>query len=209
MYEGSSGKLRLLQMTFGERFGELVKRRRAIDDLTQEELAHLAFGDITKKTRISELENGKVKNPRASTVDAICVALGITGDYVERFITEPDRKPELESIVDFFFLDGYLSMDFEIAVNDAGMGAIFHDRKLKVEIERAEYISDLGILILVDRHGRRRKAFDITEKMKEKFENCNGLILVHCQTKGDYVNYRELAEGDIISELEVPLKVLN
>jgi len=183
LYEGSSGKLRLLQMTFGERFGELVKRRRAIDDLTQEELAHLAFGDITKKTRISELENGKVKNPRASTVDAICVA--------------------------FFFLDGYLSMDFEIAVNDAGMGAIFHDRKLKVEIERAEYISDLGILILVDRHGRRRKAFDITEKMKEKFENCNGLILVHCQTKGDYVNYRELAEGDIISELEVPLKVLN
>lgn len=195
-------------MTFGERFGELVKRRRAIDNLTQEELAHRAFGDISKKTRISELESGKVKNPRASTVDALCVALGITGDYVERFIKDPDRKPELESIVDFFFLDGYLSMDFEIAVNEKGKGAIFHDRKLKVEIQRGEYISDLGILILVDGHGRRRKAFDITEKMKAHFENCEELYLIHCQTNGKYMNYRELTETDILSETSVPLKVL-
>ncbi len=198
----------LSQATFGERFGELIKRRRAIENLTQEELAHLAFGDCSKKTRISELENGKIKNPRASTVDAICVALKITGDYVERFIKEPDRKPELESIVDFFFLDGYLEMDFEIAISEDGRGVIFHDRNLKVKIERGEYISDLGVLLLVDSHGRRRKAFDISDKMKFYFENCKRLFLVHCQMTGSYMNHRELKDSNILSEREVPIKIL-
>ena len=41
-------------------------------------LADVAFGDEEKRTRISELENGKVSKPQARTIRAISDALGIT-----------------------------------------------------------------------------------------------------------------------------------
>lgn len=64
--------------SFGIKFGRLVKAHRGIEALTQEDLAAAAFGDPGKFSRISEIEGGKVHNPRAKTVDAICVALNIT-----------------------------------------------------------------------------------------------------------------------------------
>ena len=65
-------------MSFGIRFGQLVREKRAIEGLTQEALAFKAFGDEDRKTRVSELECGTVNKPHARTVDALVVALSIT-----------------------------------------------------------------------------------------------------------------------------------
>jgi tetratricopeptide (TPR) repeat protein len=64
--------------TFGARFGALIKHRRGVEGLTQEALAVLAFGDEANKSRISELENGRVPNPHQRNVDALVVALGLS-----------------------------------------------------------------------------------------------------------------------------------
>jgi transcriptional regulator with XRE-family HTH domain len=63
---------------FGTRFGRLVKRYRGIEGLTQQQLAVRAF-DIGEgsKSRISDLESGKIPNPHQKTVDALVVALSI------------------------------------------------------------------------------------------------------------------------------------
>jgi len=60
---------------FGVLFGRLVREKRGIEGLSQDQLA--GKSDLTK-ARISELENGKISNPHTKTVDALCVALGIT-----------------------------------------------------------------------------------------------------------------------------------
>lgn len=65
-------------ITFGARFGALIKQRRGVEGLTQEALAVRAFGDEASKSRISELENGRVANPHQRNVDALVVALGLT-----------------------------------------------------------------------------------------------------------------------------------
>ena len=67
----------------GMRLGLLVKRRRNALRLTQEQLAVEAFGDESKKTRISEIENGKVNNPHPRTIDPVMAVLGIEEEEVE------------------------------------------------------------------------------------------------------------------------------
>jgi transcriptional regulator with XRE-family HTH domain len=61
--------------TFGVLFGRLVRAKRGIESLSQDGLAGEA--GLTK-ARISDLETGKIANPHASTVDALCVALNIS-----------------------------------------------------------------------------------------------------------------------------------
>lgn len=69
---------KVLEMSgFGIEFGKLVRQRRGVEGLTQEMLAYKA--DIPK-SRISLIENGKVSNPHARTVDALCVALDISSE---------------------------------------------------------------------------------------------------------------------------------
>lgn len=60
---------------FGTSFGRLVREKRGAEGLSQEELA---FQAGLAKARISDLENAKIGNPQAKTVDALCVALNIT-----------------------------------------------------------------------------------------------------------------------------------
>ena len=57
--------------SFGERFGALIKRYREAQGLSSGELAEMALGDAAKRSRISELENGKVKRPHAKTIDLL------------------------------------------------------------------------------------------------------------------------------------------
>jgi transcriptional regulator with XRE-family HTH domain len=59
----------------GVLFGRLIKEKRGIEGLSQDGLA--AISGLTK-ARISDLERGKVADPRAKTIDALCVALNIT-----------------------------------------------------------------------------------------------------------------------------------
>jgi|GEM_PF-4270133 len=63
--------------SFGAQFGRLVRFRRGIEGITQQELAARAFGDPSLKSRISALESGKIRRPQQRTVDAISVALDI------------------------------------------------------------------------------------------------------------------------------------
>ena len=61
--------------SFGELFGRVVREKRGIEGLSQDGLAEKS--GLTK-ARISEIETGKIKNPQARTVDALCVALDIS-----------------------------------------------------------------------------------------------------------------------------------
>jgi transcriptional regulator with XRE-family HTH domain len=60
---------------FGVLFGRLVREKRGIEGLSQDALAEKS--DLTK-ARISDIETGKIANPQARTVDALCVALNIS-----------------------------------------------------------------------------------------------------------------------------------
>jgi transcriptional regulator with XRE-family HTH domain len=62
---------------FGVLFGRLVREKRGIEGLSQDGLADKT--GLTK-ARISDIETGKIANPQARTVDALCVALAISRD---------------------------------------------------------------------------------------------------------------------------------
>ena len=64
-----------VMQTPGANFGLLVREKRGIEQLSQDAL--VAITGLTK-ARISDLENGKIANPHAKTIDALCVALNIT-----------------------------------------------------------------------------------------------------------------------------------
>ena len=64
--------------SFGVKFGRLILVKRGEEGLTQQALAVAAFGDESKKARISELENGHVARPQQKIVDALTVALNLT-----------------------------------------------------------------------------------------------------------------------------------
>jgi transcriptional regulator with XRE-family HTH domain len=59
---------------FGVLFGRLVREKRGVEGLSQDGLAGKC--GLTK-ARISDIETGKIANPQAKTVDALCVALNI------------------------------------------------------------------------------------------------------------------------------------
>jgi transcriptional regulator with XRE-family HTH domain len=69
---------------FGVLFGRLVREKRGVEGLSQDGLAEKT--GLTK-ARISEIETGKLANPQARTVDALCVALDISRD--ERAVCHP------------------------------------------------------------------------------------------------------------------------
>ena len=170
-------------MSFGKKFGELIKRRRAIEGLTQEKLASRAFGNQAKKTRISGLEKGKVDNPQPKTVDALCAALGITGEEIDNFVKTNERPPHHENITDFFHLDGHRSMDFEVAVDETGDAAFFHDRSFRVELKRAEYFCDDQLLVFLDVDGRRRThTILLPERVSFWFKKCKTIEVVHVKS---------------------------
>jgi transcriptional regulator with XRE-family HTH domain len=60
---------------FGILFGRLIREKRGIEQLSQDDLA--GKSGLTK-AHISNIENGKIKSPQTKTVDALCVALNIS-----------------------------------------------------------------------------------------------------------------------------------
>lgn len=73
--EGSAKIQKVMGLSsFGGNFGQLIRDQRGVEGLTQEALA---FQAGVTKAQISDLENGKILNPQAKTVDALCVALNI------------------------------------------------------------------------------------------------------------------------------------
>src|ERR1700722_14651538 len=80
--------------SFGGLFGRLVRDKRGIEGLSQDDLA--GKSDLTK-ARISEIETGKINNPQAKTVDALCIALNVSREERDacRVITGPRLPPRL------------------------------------------------------------------------------------------------------------------
>ena len=76
--------------SFGVLFGRLVRHKRGIEGLSQDALAGKT--ELTK-ARISEIETGKINNPQARTIDALCVALNITRE--ERDACRVNSGPRL------------------------------------------------------------------------------------------------------------------
>jgi transcriptional regulator with XRE-family HTH domain len=75
---------------FGVLFGRLVRKKRGIEGLSQDDLARKAG---LSKARISDIETGKIANPQARTVDALCVALDISRE--ERAACHPGAASNL------------------------------------------------------------------------------------------------------------------
>jgi transcriptional regulator with XRE-family HTH domain len=81
-------------VSFGARFGNLIREKRGVEGWSQDDLA--LKSDLTK-ARISDLETGKVANPQARTIDALCVALNISREERDacRVIDGPRLPPRL------------------------------------------------------------------------------------------------------------------
>jgi transcriptional regulator with XRE-family HTH domain len=60
---------------FGVLFGRLVREKRGIEGLSQDDLAQRSG---LRKARISAIETGKIARPQQRTIDALCVALNIS-----------------------------------------------------------------------------------------------------------------------------------
>lgn len=109
--------------SFGAKFGQLVRRYREAQGLSAAELALAAFGDEAKRSRISELENGKVKRPQAKTISALQVYLNIPQKEVDGC-----RKPTASDA------DVYLrqqSADAKEAIQQSGLS----DQQLLVLVQ--------------------------------------------------------------------------
>lgn len=91
-------------MSFGARFGQLVKRRRGIEGMSLKDLAIAAFDDEGRKSNLSDLENGKIKNPQAKTVDALVVALNIPAEELSACYDPTGGNDDTEKPVSSLFL---------------------------------------------------------------------------------------------------------
>ena len=166
-------------MSFGEIFGNLVKTRRGIEGMTQQALAVAAFGDESYKTRISELENGKVAKPHPKTVDAIAVALGISDETINGLLNQQAHPLIYDNICDFFHLDGERTMDFEVAANDKGKAVFFHDRRIRSDVKRAELFVEESTLVILDKDGRRRPfGCELPPALATSLKKCNEMLFI-------------------------------
>ncbi|GAK34627.1 hypothetical protein JCM17846_28720 [Iodidimonas nitroreducens] len=169
-------------MAFGQAFGQLIRSKRGIEGMTQQALAVAAFGDEGGKTRISELENGKVSKPQTKTIDALVVALNISDDELNAILNLEPHPHVIDNLCDFFDVDGTGSVDVEVATNDSGKAVLFHNRWLKVEIKRAEYFLEEKMFVCLEESGRRRPAgLPLSPAVTENLRKCNEILFVHVE----------------------------
>jgi transcriptional regulator with XRE-family HTH domain len=76
--------------SFGVLFGRLIRNKRGIEGLSQDDLARQS--DLPK-SRISQLETGKIDKPHAKTVDALVAALNISKEELDA--CRPNSAPRL------------------------------------------------------------------------------------------------------------------
>ena len=71
-------------MDFGQKFGQLVRTYREQQGLSLSQLALLLWDDEARRSRVSEIENGKVSKPRASTIHLFMEKLNIPRHEIEK-----------------------------------------------------------------------------------------------------------------------------
>jgi len=144
-------------MSFGKAFGELVKRRRGIEGMTQQALALIAFGDERYKTRISELENGKTAKPQAKTIDALVVALKIPDEELTQLLNHAPHPDYIENLSDLFDVSEKGRLHAEIGIESEEGGAFFlYECPMKCAVKRLEFFTEEQVLIWVTDAERRR-----------------------------------------------------
>lgn len=143
-------------MSFGEAFGNLIKKKRGVEGLTQQALAVAAFGDERYKTRISELENGKVSRPQSKTIDALVLALNITDGELTDLLNQESHLKYVDNLTDFFDASRTGKLHAEIAIRNDGTVLFLHDCPLKCRIKRLEFFVDESTLVWVTDLERRR-----------------------------------------------------
>lgn len=186
-------------MSFGEAFGKLIKRKRGVERLTQQELAVTAFGDESFKTRISELENGRISKPQAKTVDALILALNISDDELNLVLNESPSPRIVDNMCDFVDMDGAESVHIEVAIRKSGGAVVLHNRHLNVEIKRCEYFLEERMLVFLEASGRRRPAgIPLTEKVHQHLVKYTEIEFIYFDDET-----MKTAEGP-----HVPLKII-
>ena len=147
-------------MSFGAAFGELIKKKRGIEQLTQQQLAVKAFRADIYKTRISELENGLVANPQAKTIDALVVALDISERELHRLNADHREPYIVDTLADYFDFSEQAIVELDLRTTMYGHVTLNHNCPLKVAIARFEYFDDLKSLVLLTQEGSRRPVGD-------------------------------------------------
>ncbi|MBR2656316.1 MAG: helix-turn-helix domain-containing protein [Loktanella sp.] len=107
----------LSAISFGARFGRLVRSYRDDLGLSVRDLAIQVWNDEGRKASISRLENGHIGNPAARTVQSLCLALDIPQDEIDQ-LREPmmglnsqleslssARRDQLEALASRFEID--------------------------------------------------------------------------------------------------------
>jgi len=180
-------------MNFGQTFGKLIKAKRGIEGLTQQQLAARAFGDETRKTRISELENGHVAKPHQRIVDALVVALGITDVELTAALNATPHPSFVDNLVDYVELEGRVTLHAEIAIHEDGRAVFFHDAHFKVGLLRFEYFVDDRILICVtEDQSRRGFGFPLDQSVATHLVDCSEILLAYIPEQGEPI------AGDVI-----------
>lgn len=95
-------KVWVLQVPFGVNFGRLVRKKRGIEGLSQQDLAALAFGNVGGKAKISQIENGRIHSPHQKTIDSLVIALEISDAELSECYA-PIKLDEHEPIQGPFF----------------------------------------------------------------------------------------------------------
>ena len=86
---------------FTNKFGQLVRDKRRNLGWTQEQLALKIWNDSTRKSKVSQIENGHVSNPQEKTVAYFCDALSIGDDELLKCRVAPrDSEAVLEHVQD-------------------------------------------------------------------------------------------------------------
>lgn len=175
-------------MSFGAAFGKLIKHKRGIEGLTQQSLAVLAFGDEGRKSRISELENGKIPRPHPKTVDAIAVALNISDIELGNLDGFNAHARYVDNLTDYAELDGHQTLDIEIAVTADGRAVLFHNRDFNVDFDRVEFFqSDWTIVFLTSKGSRRSAGLKLRGDVCRYLKDCSELIFVRSFDGGEKI----------------------
>jgi transcriptional regulator with XRE-family HTH domain len=183
--------------SFGTRFGRLVRDKRGIEGMSQDQLA--ANTGLTK-SRVSELETGKVGNPHTKTVDALCVALNISREEREYCHTPPHSGlPHLllENLALRFGYDNPDSLEDDLANflrNKACEYQAMRERLAKMDVIEGQIVASLadveraierGDFVGADEYLAKAESVQLTAKTlpaieaqyKFRFERGNAALL--------------------------------
>lgn len=190
-------------MSFGDKFGQLVRRKRGIEGLTQQSVAVRAFGDERYKSRISELENGKIAKPWPRTIDALVVALNIHDDELTELLRTEPHPRYLDNLLDFFQPSAGQHLDLEISIKKGGIAVFVFSGRMLASILRVEFFVEERILIWVtDEQKRRPLGLPLTASLSQELKECHEIHFVHALPA--HPGYKDIQEIGAY-----PLKVIS